>query len=73
MLHAVIMAGGSGTRLWPRSRREKPKFLLPLVGPRSLLAETVSRLDGLVPILQRRSLVRSEYTTDTLRGHLKAF
>ncbi len=49
MLHAVIMAGGSGTRLWPRSRRERPKFLLPLVGPRSLLAETVSRLDGLVP------------------------
>ncbi|WP_404479957.1 NtaA/DmoA family FMN-dependent monooxygenase [Novosphingobium sp. BL-52-GroH] len=37
---------------------------------RRYLAEV---LDGLVPILQRRGLVRGEYTTDTLRGHLKAF
>jgi FMN-dependent oxidoreductase (nitrilotriacetate monooxygenase family) len=37
---------------------------------RRYLAEV---LDGLVPILQRRGLVRSEYTTSTLRGHLKAF
>ena len=34
MLHAVIMAGGSGTRFWPKSRRNRPKQLLNLVGDR---------------------------------------
>ena len=32
MLHAIIMAGGSGTRFWPASRRDTPKQLLSLVG-----------------------------------------
>lgn len=43
-LHAVIPAGGSGTRLWPLSRSGKPKFLLPLPGPRTMIQETVARL-----------------------------
>ena len=43
------MAGGSGTRFWPRSRRLLPKQLLPVLGSRSLLQETVERLRGLVP------------------------
>jgi mannose-1-phosphate guanylyltransferase len=42
--HVVIPAGGSGTRLWPLSRANRPKFLLPLPGPRSMLQETVTRL-----------------------------
>ncbi len=42
--HAVIPAGGSGTRLWPASRSARPKFLLPLPGPRSMLQATVDRL-----------------------------
>ncbi len=37
----VIPAGGSGTRLWPLSRAARPKFLLELVGERSLLQQTV--------------------------------
>src|SRR5574337_2218428 len=41
---AVIMAGGHGTRFWPRSRRRVPKQLLSLTGRRSLLQETVRRL-----------------------------
>lgn len=49
MIHAVIMAGGSGTRFWPRSRKAMPKQLLPLAGDQSLLAETVARLDPIVP------------------------
>lgn len=47
--HAVIPAGGSGTRLWPASRASQPKFLLPLPGPRTMLQETVDRLLPIVP------------------------
>jgi mannose-1-phosphate guanylyltransferase len=43
----VIMAGGSGTRLWPLSRALFPKQFLPLHRQRSMLQETVARLDGL--------------------------
>jgi mannose-1-phosphate guanylyltransferase len=46
---ALILAGGSGTRFWPASRRRRPKQLLALEGRRSLLAETVARLAPLVP------------------------
>jgi len=46
------MAGGSGTRFWPRSRRLVPKQLLPVLGSRSLLQETVERLRGVVPVDQ---------------------
>jgi len=46
---ALIMAGGSGTRFWPVSTAGKPKQFLPLAGGRSLLAETVARIDGLTP------------------------
>ena len=49
MLHAVVMAGGSGTRFWPLSRKLFPKQFLSLFGSRSLLQQTCDRLDGLVP------------------------
>lgn len=48
MLHAVIMAGGSGTRFWPASRNKMPKQLLQLLGEQSMLQSTSERLDGLV-------------------------
>ncbi|GAA2515200.1 mannose-1-phosphate guanylyltransferase [Rarobacter incanus] len=45
---AIIPAGGAGTRLWPLSRQDRPKFLLDLLGSgRSLLQATVDRMDGL--------------------------
>ena len=47
-MFAIVMAGGSGTRLWPLSRRETPKQLLPLTGDTSLLQQTVARLSGLL-------------------------
>jgi mannose-1-phosphate guanylyltransferase len=48
-IYALILAGGSGERFWPLSRRARPKQLLKLVSERTLLEETVTRLDGLVP------------------------
>lgn len=43
MLHAVIMAGGSGTRFWPQSRKSMPKQLLRLAGDRTMLQQTLDR------------------------------
>jgi mannose-1-phosphate guanylyltransferase len=43
MLHAVIMAGGSGTRFWPQSRRRLPKQLLRLAGDRTMIQQTLDR------------------------------
>jgi mannose-1-phosphate guanylyltransferase len=48
-LYAVIMAGGGGTRLWPLSRRHRPKQVLRLFGDRSLFQMTVARLLPIVP------------------------
>jgi mannose-1-phosphate guanylyltransferase len=45
---AIVMSGGSGTRLWPLSRRETPKQLLALTGETSLLQQTVARLGALL-------------------------
>ncbi len=47
--YAVIMAGGGGTRLWPISRKETPKQLLPLLGKETLFQSTVSRLEQIFP------------------------
>ena len=45
-LVAVVMAGGRGTRFWPRSRNARPKQFLAIVGTETLLHQTVRRLDG---------------------------
>jgi mannose-1-phosphate guanylyltransferase len=48
-LYVVIMAGGQGTRFWPRSRRQRPKQLLNIVGETTMLEQTVARLSSLIP------------------------
>src|SRR5215813_10772305 len=47
-VHAVILAGGRGTRFWPRSRTRTPKQLLNIVGKNTMLQQTVERLKPLV-------------------------
>jgi len=47
-MFAIVMAGGSGTRLWPLSRRRSPKQLLALTGDTSLLQQTVARLGSVL-------------------------
>ena len=48
-IHAVILAGGRGTRFWPRSRMRTPKQLLNIVGKDTMLEQTVARLRPLIP------------------------
>jgi mannose-1-phosphate guanylyltransferase len=46
-MYIIIMAGGSGTRFWPRSRQRYPKQLLPILGESTLIQETVRRIEPL--------------------------
>lgn len=66
MLHAVIMAGGAGTRFWPRSRRARPKQLIQIGGQKSMLATAFERLQSNVP--QENIWV---VTTADLRGAIQ--
>ena len=45
-IHPVILCGGSGTRLWPRSRKHRPKPFLPLLGERTLFQQSLDRAAG---------------------------
>ena len=69
MLHAIVMAGGSGTRFWPASRSALPKQLLPLAGTTTLLEDTIHRLDGLVPS-DRVMVVTAARLLDAVRQQL---
>jgi mannose-1-phosphate guanylyltransferase len=69
MLHAVIMAGGAGTRFWPASRMVQPKQLLGLAGERTMLQATVDRLGDLVPP-QRTMVVTNRQLVEPVRRQL---
>jgi len=82
MRYAMIMAGGAGTRLWPMSRKDKPKQLLRFIHPgpgatdgelpRSLLEIAAHRLEGLVPA-ERRFICAAEGYRGTIREDLPEF
>src|SRR5687768_11393671 len=61
-LYATILAGGSGTRFWPKSRTHLPKQFLALQGSRSLLQNTVTRIESLIPP-QHIFIVTAEHQT----------
>ncbi len=69
MLHAIIMAGGSGTRFWPASRKLVPKQLLRLSGERTMIQSTVDRLGELVPPTRAR-IITNELLCDAIAEQL---
>lgn len=62
------MAGGRGERFWPLSRARCPKHLLPIVGDTPLLAQTVERLRGLVPIENILLITNEEQRAASLKA-----
>jgi mannose-1-phosphate guanylyltransferase len=71
-IYALILAGGSGERFWPLSRRNRPKQLLRLVSEQTLLEETVARLDGFVPA-ERTLILTNVEQEKAVRDLLKNF
>ena len=69
MLHSVIMAGGSGTRFWPESRKRTPKQLLKLVGDRTMLQTTSDRISDLIPP-PRQWVVTNAVQADACRAQM---
>jgi mannose-1-phosphate guanylyltransferase len=67
--YAVIMAGGQGTRFWPRSRRQRPKQLLNIIGEHTMIEQTVARISPLFPP-ERIVVVAGEAYRDLLLAAL---
>jgi len=63
--YAVIMAGGSGTRFWPFSRRKHPKQLLRIFGKNTLLEQTMERIESVIPP-ERTFVFTSEFVRDAI-------
>lgn len=70
-LYAVIMAGGVGSRFWPRSRQAEPKQFLRVLSPSSLLQNTFARLQPLVPA-EHVAVVTNERYSALTHEHLPA-
>jgi mannose-1-phosphate guanylyltransferase len=63
MYYAVIMAGGSGTRLWPLSRQHRPKQALAIVGNRTMFQYAVERVRPVFPVERIIVITRAEYAS----------
>lgn len=67
MLHVMVMAGGGGTRFWPRSRNARPKQFLTFSGERSLLQGTIDRTAAVVPPERTWVITGAAYTDETAK------
>jgi mannose-1-phosphate guanylyltransferase len=67
MLHALIMAGGGGTRFWPRSRAARPKQFLALAGERTLVQQACDRLEAQVPPVNTWVITSQQHAEETRR------
>jgi mannose-1-phosphate guanylyltransferase len=68
-LYGVILAGGRGTRFWPRSRRKRAKQVLAVVGEDSLITQTVARLRPLIPP-RRMWVITNRYLRNEILNQL---
>lgn len=68
-MFGLIMAGGSGTRFWPKSRSKHPKQLLRIFNERSMIQNTVDRLNSLIPD-SRLFIVSTEAQADQIKKQL---
>jgi len=69
MIYAVIMAGGSGTRFWPRSTKELPKQFLPLFGEGTMIQNTAKRVESMIP-QERIMVVTNDSYVDIVKDQL---
>src|SRR5262249_23139319 len=65
LLQALSMAGGRGTRFWPRSRFKHPKQFLTLSGDRSLLQQAFDRIEAQIPPERAWIITGAAYTDET--------
>lgn len=68
-LYALILAGGVGTRLWPRSRARLPKQMLDLTGQRTMIQQTADRIEEIIPPENVWVMTNAEYV-DLVREQL---
>ena len=66
-MYSILLAGGSGTRFWPRSREQFPKQLLSITGSGTLIQNTVERLLPLVPIDKTFVITNESHAEETCR------
>ena len=69
-VHALVLAGGAGTRFWPASRSLRPKQLLPLLGGDPLIAETVRRVLPIAGSLDRVLVASGRHLAETTAAAL---
>ncbi len=69
MVYAVIMAGGSGTRFWPKSTKKLPKQFLSLFGEGTMIQNTAKRIEGLIP-QERVMVVTNDSYVDIVKEQL---
>ena len=68
-VYAVILGGGKGTRFWPLSRELAPKQLLKIIGSKSMLEQTISRISPIIP-QKNICIVANRVLTSEIKNHL---
>jgi len=68
--HFVILAGGSGQRLWPLSTKDCPKHLIPFIGQKSLLQQAIDRILSLAASYKNIWIITNDYQLNKIKDHV---